>query len=102
MVDATSEDPIEAYNVVRAELDAYGAGLEDKDEIIALSKSDAVEPKALAKLQKKLAKLTGREVLTMSSASRQGVDTVLDRLIEVVGRASELAPGEKAKAWTPV
>ena len=102
MVDATSDDPIEAYNVVRAELDAYAAGLEDKDEIIALSKSDAVEPKALAKLQKKLAKLTGREVLTMSSASREGVDVVLDRLIEVVGRASELAPGEKAKAWTPV
>ncbi len=38
-------------------------GLDDKPEIVALNKADLVEPKLLAKLQKKLAKASGAEVL---------------------------------------
>jgi GTP-binding protein len=36
LVDAAGEDPLEAYRVVRGELEAYGAGLEDKPEVLAL------------------------------------------------------------------
>ncbi len=99
LVDATAEDPVDNYRVVRDELEAYGNGLDAKDEIVALSKADAVDPKVLAKLVKKLAKVSGREVLALSAATRVGVDVALDRLIEVVGRASEAV---EAKAWTPV
>ncbi len=42
MVDATSDDPVEAYEIVRGEVEAYGAGLIDKPKILALSKADAV------------------------------------------------------------
>ena len=59
LVDAAGEDPIEAYRVVRGELEAYGAGLEDKPEVLALSRADLVEPKDMAKLAKKLAKVGG-------------------------------------------
>ena len=100
LVDASGDDPVGMYETVREELAAYGEGLDDKDEIVALSKADAVDPKLLAKLQKKLAKVSGAEVLTLSAATHEGVDTVLDRLIEVVGRSA--APVEGAKAWTPV
>src|SRR5687767_2167748 len=54
LVDATQDDPIESYRVVSGELEAYGAGLEDKDEIVALNKIDAVDAKTLTKLRKKL------------------------------------------------
>ena len=50
LVDAAGEDPVEAWRVVRGELEAYGAGLEDKPEILALSRSDLIDPKDLAKL----------------------------------------------------
>lgn len=99
LVDATQEDPIEAYEIVRGELEAYGAGLEDKDEIVALNKIDAVDPKVLAKLRKKLEKVSGAEVYVLSGATGDGVTAVLDRMVEAVGKAR---PDAGEKAWTPV
>src|SRR6476659_1401942 len=43
LVDAAGDDPAEAWRVVRGELDAYGADLADKPEIVALSRADLVE-----------------------------------------------------------
>src|ERR671918_1079962 len=40
LVDASSEDPVESWRVVRGELDSYGAGLGEKRELIALTKAD--------------------------------------------------------------
>ena len=42
LVDATEDDVVGAWRTIRAELEAYGAGLDDKPEIVALSKADAV------------------------------------------------------------
>ena len=44
LVDATGPEPLEAYRVVREELAAYGAGLEDKPEVVALTKTDGLRP----------------------------------------------------------
>jgi len=100
LVDASQDDPVEAYEVVRGELEAYGAELEDKDEIVALNKIDAVDPKLLKKLATKFAKLTGRPVHQISGATGAGVEAVLDELVEIVGRRPK---GEgDGKAWTPV
>ena len=46
LVDGTGEHAGEAYKTVRAELDAYGDGLADKPEIVALNKADALTPEA--------------------------------------------------------
>src|ERR1700759_1006378 len=42
LVDGTGEDAGVAYKTVRAELAAYGNGLADKPEIVALNKADAL------------------------------------------------------------
>jgi GTP-binding protein len=34
LVDASGEDPEDAYHVVQGELEAYGAGLDAKEQII--------------------------------------------------------------------
>ncbi len=56
LVDGTAEDAGAAYRIVRDELEAYGQGLNEKPEIVALSKSDAMTPEAIkiqiAKLKK--------------------------------------------------
>jgi len=101
LVDGTGEDPIEAYKVIRGELEAYGAGLEDKAEIVALNKVDAIEPKEAAKLAKKLAKAAGQAPLLLSGAGGQGVDEALDRLIEAFGPANEPTKDEP-EAWSPI
>ena len=46
LIDGTCEHAGEAYKIVRGELDAYGHGLADKPEIVALNKSDALTPEA--------------------------------------------------------
>src|SRR3954466_4413065 len=50
LIDGSSKDPVGAWRIVRGELDSYGEGLSDKPEIIALSKADLLDAKALAKL----------------------------------------------------
>jgi GTP-binding protein len=101
LVDASGEDPLAAWAVVRDELDAYGAGLTDKAEVVALSKADAVDGKALAKLRKQLAKASGGEVLVLSAASGEGVDAALDALIAAIGVDEEPAEPEEA-TWRPL
>ncbi|MEY4997972.1 MAG: hypothetical protein RIS00_16, partial [Pseudomonadota bacterium] len=40
LIDATGDDPVEAWHTVCEELEAYGAGLVDKPQIVALNKGD--------------------------------------------------------------
>ena len=46
LVDGTGEHAGKDYKTVRHELEAYGHGLADKPEIVALSKADALSPGA--------------------------------------------------------
>ena len=45
--------------MVRGELDAYGAGLADKPEVVALNQADLVDAKRLAKVKKAVDKASG-------------------------------------------
>lgn len=103
LVDASGDDPVDAYEIVRGELDAYGAGLADKPQVLALNKIDAVEPKLLDKLAKKLAKKSGAEVMLLSGASGEGLPAVLDQIIEILGPAPETtAANENDEPWSPI
>src|ERR1700680_210757 len=54
LVDGTGGDAGEAYRTVRAELAAYGHGLTDKPEIVALSKADALSTEVIAQQVQRL------------------------------------------------
>ena len=47
------DDPVDAWRIVRGELDSYGAGLADKPEVIALTKSDLLDEKKRAKVSRR-------------------------------------------------
>ena len=103
LVDAAGDDPIEAYRVVRGELEAYGAGLEDKPEVLALSRADLVEAKDMAKLAKKLAKVAGVQPMVVSAATGDGLDPLLDAILDAVGGEKESeAEAFDEKPWSPV
>ncbi len=89
LVDGTQEDPAAAYKTVRGELDAYGQGLEDKPEIVALTKADAMTPEAIKEQVAKLKKACKNTPLVISSQSKQGVPEVLRALFKVIDGAKQ-------------
>ena len=105
LVDAGGDDPVEAWDIVQGELDAYGAGLVDKPQLIALSKVDTIDAKAAARLKKALAKASGLDVLLLSAASGEGVEGVLDRLESAIGLPVGAVDSEAEateKPWSPL
>jgi GTP-binding protein len=105
LVDATGEDPAAAYRTVREELAAYGHGLDEKPEIVALSKIDALPEAERAKAAKKLAKAAGKKPLLLSAVSGEGVEAalrILTREIAAAGSADPNAvPADEEEAWRP-
>ena len=108
LVDATNDDPVEAYEIVRGEVEAYGAELSQKPEILALSKADAVPKDALKKKARALKKAAGVQPLIVSAATGAGVPEVLRALapeIEAMRDAQKAKPVREASAaprgWRP-
>ena len=117
LIDGTGEDAGTDYKTVRAELEAYGQGLTEKPEIVALTKVDALTPEAIkaqtAKLKKAMqATSRGKDKakskqapLLLSSASGQGIKDVLRDLFKIIDGAAhddaEAASPKKEAAWQP-
>ncbi len=103
LIDATEDDVVGAYKTIRAELKAYGNGLEEKPELLALNKIDAVDPNALKLKVKALKKAAKREPLVLSAATGMGVEPALFKLLEyvVASRAPKVEPQEGEPAWEP-
>jgi len=103
LVDATLDDPAEAYRVIRGELEAYGAGLEEKPEIVALSKLDAVPPDELKRKSRALAKVAGGKRLVLSAVSGDGMTQALRALAAEIksARAKRNAPERREAGWRP-
>ncbi len=109
LVDAAGDDPLEAWRVVRAELATYGAGLEDKPEIVALSRSDLVEPEQMAKLIEAVEQEIGSRPFAISAPIGEGLEPLLNLIVELVGTervATEQIPGTETEAderpWSPL
>lgn len=109
LVDAAGEDPSGSYRIVRDELAAYGAGLEDKPELIALSKLDAAKPADLKRLARTLGKAAGSAPLLISAATNEGIEALLDALLDRLGPDREgggvTEPDSsegQARPWSPL
>lgn len=77
LIDGTQEDVAGAYRIIRHELDAYGAGLADKTEILALNKIDALTPEAREEKAAELEAASGRRPMLVSGVSGEGVTDLL-------------------------
>ena len=97
LIDGTSDDAGEAYKIVRGELEAYGQGLTDKPEIVALSKSDAMTKEAIKAQAGKLKKACKKTPLVLSAQSGDGVPEALRALLKIIDKARDEADRAKAK-----
>ena len=89
LIDGTEEDVAGAYKAIRAELEAYGHGLDGKPEIIGLNKIDALDAAAIKKKSAALARAAkklspGAQVLPLSGVAGTGVPEVLRALFKLV------------------
>jgi GTP-binding protein len=105
LIDASNEDVVDAYRVVRGELEAYGAGLEDKAEIVALSKMELVPPDELKAKVRALKKASGAIPLVLSAATGQGMQEALRSMARIIDTARGAAPqggrAAKSEVWEP-
>jgi GTP-binding protein len=113
LIDGTAEDVALSYRVVRGELNQYGGGLENKPEVVALNKCDALVPEEIeAKLAALKAAASGARVFPLSGAAGIGLKDVLFALLaqikesrDAVGAgplaAAATAGVSKTRAWRP-
>ncbi|MFB2878823.1 GTPase ObgE [Floridanema aerugineum] len=92
LIDATAEDPIANYQTIQEELLAYGRGLSERPQLLALSKIDAIDPAQtdLEKLRQQLQELSGNQVFLISSATRSGLENLLQQIWQMLEETEQL------------
>jgi GTPase len=109
LVDGQSADAGVAYRLVRRELKAYGHGLADKPEVVALTKADVLTEEAIGRQQRRLARAIAARSgaagtpppYVISAATGAGVEAVLRALVLRIDQVREPAAAPLAPAWQP-
>ncbi len=116
LVDATGANAGADYRTIRRELAAHGEGLDEKPEIVALSKIDAVDEETLKKQTERLKRAMRSygpaqepgdkraKLVMLSTATRSGGTDVLRATIAAIeaGRAEAAASLAAPAQWSPL
>ena len=106
LIDGHGENPAEAYRIVQGELQAYGAGLEDKPQVVALNKADLLDAELVEALSAELIAAGAADVLPLSGATGAGLDAVLDKLSSYIesDKQADLDEDdpEEPTPWSPL
>ena len=84
LVDGTLEDVAGAYEAVCEELHAYGGGLAEKTQILALNKCDSLIQEEIDDKAAALKEASGRSVVVLSGVAGIGVQETLQSLARAV------------------
>jgi len=100
LVDGTQDDVAEAYRVVRGELAAYGGGLDEKPEIVALNKCDSLVAEDIKDKLEQLEEACGQKVFPLSGVAGIGLKEILGGLLTEIKDSKAEEPGIVAAAVT--
>lgn len=84
LVDATAANPIDHYQTIQQELLAYGRGLADRPQILALNKIDALLEEEVAAIAAQLQATSHQTVFLISAVSGAGLDRLLQEVWTVL------------------
>ena len=103
LVDGTQEDVAGAWKTVRRELEAYGEGLEEKTEILALNKIDALTDAERKAKKKALEKASKAKVRLVSGVAGEGVTELLREAYGLVqaNKGEVAAQAAGPEDWAP-
>ncbi len=84
LIDASSEDVVGDYKIIRKELETYDVSLKTKPEIIALNKIDLLSEEEIKEKTKILKKAVGKnkKVFAISGVAQIGLKPVLREIYE--------------------
>jgi GTP-binding protein len=110
LVDGLTPDAGAAYRLVRRELKAYGHGLTDKPELVALTKADVLTEDMIDRQRRRLARAIAarstdadrrRAPRVISAATGAGLEVLLRGLVTELDQAREPAVAATTPAWQP-
>jgi GTP-binding protein len=86
LIDITDADPIDNYQTIQTELEAYGHGLTERPQIVALNKVDAVDTNSeeIQQLIAKLHQITATPVFLISAVAKIGLDQLMQEVWQYV------------------
>lgn len=97
LIDANDSDVINSWKTVRNEISAYSKELDEKKEIIVLSKSDTVNEEKLDEKLIILKDYTNKDVFKMSSVTGKGITSILRILHDNISKTED----DDIKGWQP-
>ncbi|HWA31558.1 MAG TPA: GTPase ObgE [Rhizomicrobium sp.] len=104
LIDGTQSAIVGAYRTIRGEIEAYGHGLSEKPEILALNKIDAIPKAQIVKKKAALEKASGAKVFLISGVTGEGVTDVLRALAKEIAKnraKTRKRAAPQKSAWTP-
>lgn len=110
LIDIAGDNPAEAMRIVQDELEAYGAALQDKPQLIALNKLDLADAELAEAFADELKAAGAAEVFAVSGATGAGIADLMDSVLGFLPdrtatetKASEVEQGdEETDEWSPI
>ena len=84
LVSAQEEDVAKAYQIIRDELEAYGHGLSEKPEVVALSQTDILDEETKQIKQKQLEQISGKKIHLLSAVTHAGIEETLRSIARII------------------
>ena len=84
LVSAQEEDVSKAYQIIRDELEAYGHGLSEKPEVVALSQVDILDEETKQIKQKQLEQISGKKIHLLSAVTHAGIEETLRSIAKII------------------
>ena len=81
LIDSSDPNYLNNYSAIKNELSKYGKNVNEKQEIIVLTKVDLLD-KNIDKQRKDLKKICGQLPMSISSFSQDGIKELLELLFE--------------------
>lgn len=97
LIDANDTDVINSWKTIRNEISAYSKELDEKKEIIVLSKSDSINEEKLDEKLIILKDYTNKDVFKMSSVTGKGITSILRILHDNISKTED----DDIKGWQP-
>lgn len=99
---SAEENLKDAYTTIMDEVSAYGAGLDNKPMVLALSKTDILPPEEVKHLCGELSQISSHPVMPLSAVTGDGVKPLLRELWKLMLEMSEKQEnGASQHAWQP-
>ena len=95
LVDVSNEDVVAAYRTIQGELKSYEVDLTQKDQLVVLTKSEAVTADVLAEREAALHKASKQPIYVISAQAHRGLDELLRAALPYVKAARDAAEAER-------